>query len=310
MLGLLEAILASTLDFAPSIVLAALGGVISERAGVVNLGLEGMMRVGAFLAALFTVSTGSPVLGLFAGLLAGMLAALLHGYLTIRWRSDQVVSGIALNLVALGGVTFWVEALYGRPDTPPTQTVATLVLPGIDGVPLLRALSGHSAVAYAALLLPALLHVLLFHTALGLRIVAVGEKPAAAATLGVNVNALRYGCVLASGGLAGLGGASLSVSTLNQFTNHMPAGQGFIALAAMVFGKWTPLGAFGAATFFAFANALRISLASSVPWVNDIVPPGFLLALPYFLTLLLLTGFVGRARPPAAVGIPYDPERR
>ena len=310
MLKLIEAILASTFDFAPSVVLAALGGVISERAGVVNLGLEGMMRFGAFTAAVATLATGSPLAGLAAGLAAGAGAALVHAYLSIRWRSDQVVSGIAINLVALGSVTFMVEALYGRPDTPTTETVRAWIIPGLSGVPLLRALSGHSPVTYLALLLPFAMHALLYRTPLGLRIIAVGEKPQAAATLGVKVNAIRYGCVVASGCLAGLGGASLSVSTLNQFNNHMPAGQGFIALAAMVFGKWTPLGAFGAAVFFAGANALRISLTSSIPWVKESVPPGFLLALPYVLTLLLLAGFVGRATPPAADGVPYDPELR
>jgi simple sugar transport system permease protein len=161
-----------------------------------------------------------------------------------------------------------------------------------------------------ALAAPLLLHFLLYRTPLGLRILAVGEKPQAAAALGIRVQAIRYGCVVASGFLAGLGGASLSVSTLNQFNNHMPAGQGFIALAAMVFGKWTPMGAFAAALFFAGANAVRIGVASSLPWVNDLVPSGFLLALPYVLTLLLLAGFVGKARPPAAAGVPYDPELR
>lgn len=310
MLSFVEAILASTLDFAPSVVLAALGGVISERSGVVNLGLEGMMRFGAFFAAAATLATGNPWLGVGAGMLAGGLAALLHGWLSIRWRSDQVVSGVALNLVALGGVTFLVEAFYGRTDTEPSATIGKLDLAFLDGLPLLRALGNHSWLAWLALLAPLALHLLLYRTALGLRILAVGEKPQAAATLGVRVNLVRYGCVVASGLLAGMGGASLSVSTLNQFNNHMPAGQGFMALAAMVFGKWTPLGAFGAALFFAGANALRISLASSLPWVKDAIPSGFLLALPYVLTLLLLAGFVGRARAPAASGVAYDPEVR
>jgi simple sugar transport system permease protein len=310
MLRVIEAVLASTIDFAPSIVFAALGGVISERSGVVNLGLEGMMRFGAFFAAAATLATGNPWLGLGAGMLAGLLAALIHGWLSIRWRSDQVISGIALNLVALSGVTFLVESMYGRTDTEPTATIGKLMLPSLEQVPLARILSGHSWIAWLALVLPIALHLLLYRTRLGLRIIAVGEKAQAAATLGVRVNAIRYGCVLASGALAGLGGASLSVSTLNQFNNHMPAGQGFIALAAVVFGKWTPLGAFGAALFFAGANAIRISLASSVPWMKDLIPSGFLLALPYVLTLLLLAGVVGRARAPASDGVPYDPELR
>lgn len=310
MLELFEAILASTLDFAPPIVLAALGGVISERAGIVSLGLEGMMRLGAFFAAVATLATGNPWVGLGAGALAGAAAALVHGWLSIRWRSDQVISGVALNLVALAGVTFLVESLYGRTDTEPTATVGKLAIPTLSGIPLVRALFGHSWLCYFALLAPLLMHALLYRTALGLRILAVGEKPQAAATLGISVARVRTLCVVSGGLLAGLGGASLSVSTLDQFNNHMPAGQGFIALAAMVFGRWTPLGAFGAALFFAAANALRISLASSVPWVMNAVPSGMMLALPYVLTLLLLGGFVGRSRPPAAVGVPYDPELR
>ncbi len=310
MLELLDAILASTLDFAPPIVLAALGGVISERAGILSLGLEGMMRLGAFFAAATTLATGNPWVGLGAGALAGAAAALVHGWLSIRWRSDQVISGVALNVVALAGVTFLVESMYGRTDTEPTATLGKLAVPALSGIPIVRALFGHAWLCYFALLAPLLMHGLLYRTAVGLRILAVGEKPQAAATLGVSVAKVRTLCVVSGGLLAGMGGASLSISTLDQFNNHMPAGQGFIALAAMVFGRWTPLGAFGAALFFAAANALRISLASSVPWVMDAVPSGMLLALPYLLTLLLLAGFAGRSRPPAADGVPYDPQMR
>jgi ABC-type uncharacterized transport system permease subunit len=305
-----EAILSSTLDFAPPIVLAALGGVVSERSGVVNLALEGMMRFGAFFAAVATLDTGNPWAGLCAGMGAGAAVGLVHAWLAVRWKSDQVVSGVALNLVALGGVTFLVESLYANTDTPPSATLPRLALSPFADLPVLRALCNHTGLAWLALGLPFALHFVLYRTALGLRILAAGEKPEAAATLGVRVGLLRYGCVVASGVLAGLGGASLSVSTLNQFNNHMPAGQGFIALAAMVFGKWTPLGAFGAAAFFAAANAFRISVASSLPWMKDAVPSGVLLAVPYALTLLLLAGFVGRARAPAADGVPYDPEAR
>jgi len=150
----------------------------------------------------------------------------------------------------------------------------------------------------------------LFRTPLGLRLRAVGEKPAAAATLGISVTSVRYASVIGSGLLAGLGGAALSTTTLDRFEQHMPAGLGFIALAAMVFGRWTPLGAFGAAAFFAAGNALRIGLASSVPRVLQIVPQGFLLALPYLLTLIVLTAQGTKSRAPAALGAPYEPESR
>lgn len=305
-----EAILSSTLDFAPPIVFAALGGVLSERAGVVALGLEGMMRLGAFFAAAGALATGSAWLGLTCGMGAAGLAALVHAWLSIRWRSDQIISGVAINLVALAGVTFLVEALYGSTDTPASAAIGKVQLDLLAGIPLLRALTGHSWLTWIALLLPIALHVLFYRTPLGLRIIAVGEKPAAAATLGVSVSAIRYGCVICGGLLAGMGGSALSIATLDRFNNHMPAGQGFIALAAVIFGKWTPFGACGAALFFAAANALRIGLESSLPQVQDLVPAGFLLALPYILTLFLLAGFIGRARAPAASGTPFDTERR
>ncbi|MDR0965863.1 MAG: ABC transporter permease [Myxococcales bacterium] len=310
MLAFIEAILASTLDFAPPVLFAALGGMLSERAGIVALGLEGMMRLSAFFAAVGTLATGNPWLGLCCGMGAAGLAALGHAWLAIRWRSDQIISGVAINLVALAGVTFLVEALYGSTDTTGSATIGKLELGFLSDLPVVRALSNHSWLTWIALLLPVALHALFYATPLGLRILAVGEKPAAAATLGVDVAAIRYGCVVVGGLLAGMGGAALSISTLDRFSNHMPAGQGFIALAAVIFGKWTPFGACGAALFFAAANALRIGLESSVPGVQEFLPSGVLLALPYALTLCLLAGFIGRAQAPAASGIPFDTERR
>lgn len=310
MLAFLEAILQSTLDFAPAVILAALGGVVSERSGVVALGLEGMMRLGAFFAAVGALSTGSAWAGLALAMVAAGLAGLAHAWLSIRWRSDQIISGVAINLVALAGVTFMVEAMYGSTDTAPSATIPKLDLDFLGDVPVLRAFAGHTWLTWLALLLPAAMHLLFYRTPLGLRILSVGEKPAAAATLGVNVSAIRYGCVVASGLLAGMGGASLSIATLDRFSNHMPAGQGFIALAAVIFGKWTPWGACGAALFFAAANALRIGLESSFPGIQAAMPSGVLLALPYVLTLLVLAGFIGASRSPAASGVPFDTERR
>ncbi len=310
MLETVESILASTLDYAPPVVLAALGGVLSERSGIANIALEGMMRFGAFFAAAVTLWYHSPVLGLAAGLAAGAAVGLAHAWLCVRWRSDQIISGVALNLVALGGVTFLVEALFGKPDTDPTETVKVVHLAVLERVPLLRFLSGHSVLAYAALLLPFALHFFFYGTVAGLRVRAVGEKPIAAETAGLAVSRIRYACVVAGGALAGLGGASLSVSTLDHFNHHMPSGQGFMALAAVVFGKWTPLGAFGAAAFFAGSNALQISLSSSTSPIAQAIPKGAFAALPYVLTLVVLAGFVGRTRPPGSVGIPYDPEAR
>jgi simple sugar transport system permease protein len=283
------------LDFAPPLVFAALGGVLSERAGVVNIGLEGMMRFGAFAAAAGAIFSGSPWIGLGCGALAGAAAASVHALLALRFRADQVVSGIALNLVALGLVTYLVQAIFGSSGvSPPAPTLP-------------RDRFGHSALAYAALAVPVLFHLALSWTPAGLRIRAVGEHPRAAATLGVRVLRLRAACVVLSGALAGAGGATLTVGIVGQFDSRMPAGQGFMALAAMVFGRWTPLGAAAAAFFFAGADALQRQLSFSLH-AADLRLSGIFLALPYALTLLVLAVGAGRIRAPAADGIPYSPE--
>ncbi|XXF76571.1 ABC transporter permease [Myxococcaceae bacterium GXIMD 01537] len=305
MLSLLEALLASTLDYAPPLVFAALGAVLSERAGVVNVGVEGMMRAGAFCAAVAALAMPTP-LAVVLGAGAGAALAAVHGALCIRWRASQVVSGMALNLVALAGGTFLLESLYGPNGTPPITQLGTWSLPGLSSVPLLRALNGHSGLTWLALVLPLAFHEVLYRTPLGLRLRAVGEKPHAVATLGLSVGALRWGAVLGSGLLAGLGGAALSTAVLDRFEQHTPAGLGFVALAAMVFGRWTPLGAALAATFFAFANALRIGLTSSAPGLMEHVPQGLLLALPYLLTLAVLALQGQRDSAPAALGQPYE----
>jgi general nucleoside transport system permease protein len=308
-LEVLEALLYSTLDAAPALVFAALGGALAERAGVVSVGLEGMMRAGAFCAAVAALAVPTPV-GVLAGMAAGAGMAAIHGWLCIRWRSDQVVSGMALNLVALAGGTFLLESFYGPSGTPPVQQLGRWHLPLLSEVPLLRALSGHSALTWLALVLPFALHALLASTPLGLRLRAVGDKPHAVATLGLSVPGLRWAAVLTGGALAGLGGAALSTAVLDRFEQHTPAGLGFMALAAMVFGRWTPLGAFLAAVFFSFGNALRIGLASSAPGLLQVVPQGVLLALPYLLTLLVLALQGQRSSAPAALGTPYEPESR
>jgi simple sugar transport system permease protein len=287
----------SVLEFAPPLVLAALGGVLSERAGVVNIGLEGMMRFGAFAAAVGAFFTGSPWLGLACGALAGAAAAGVHALLSLRFRAEQVVSGIALNLVALGLTTFLLEVTFGSSG----------VSPPVPALP--RDASGSTVLAAVAVGLPILLHLAFARTPLGLRIRATGENPHAAATAGVRVLRLRAGCVAGSGVLAGLGGAALSVGIVGQFDARMPAGQGFMALAAMVFGRWTPLGAAGAAFFFAAADALQRQLSFSLH-AADLRLSGVFLALPYALTLLVLAAGAGRIRAPAADGVPYDPESR
>jgi general nucleoside transport system permease protein len=285
------------LEFAPVLVLAALGGVLSEKAGVVNIGLEGMMRFGAFAAATGAFFTGSPWAGLACGALAGAASGAIHALFSLRLRADQVVTGIALNLVALGLVTFLLETIFGSSG----------VSPQVPTLP--RGASGHTVLSAAAFAVPLLLHVALTRTPWGLRVRAVGEHPNAAAALGVRVLPLRTVCVLGSGALAGLGGAALSIGILGQFDTRMPAGQGFMALAAMVFGRWTPLGAAGAAFFFAFADALQRQLSFSLH-ASDLRMEGLFLALPYALTLLVLAFGSKRVRAPAADGVPYHPEER
>ena len=309
MIRLLEALLSSTLEAAPALIFAALGATLSERAGVVNVGVEGMMRAGAFAAAVAALAMPTPV-GVLIGMLAGGAVAALHGFLCIRWRSDQVVSGMALNLVMLALGTFLLEAVFSSPSATPSITQLTRWnFSFLDSIPLLRALSGHSALTWLALVLPVGVHFFVQRTRTGLRLRAVGEKPQAVAAMGINVGALRFGAVIASGMLAGLGGAALSTSTLDRFEHHMPAGLGFMAVAAMVFGRWTPLGAAGAAAFFAFGNALRIGL-SSVP-AAQVIPQGLLIALPYVLTLVVLAvRKPSESAAPAALGTPYNPELR
>ena len=290
------ALLSSVLDAAPPLIFAALGAVLSERAGVVNVGIEGMMRAGAFAAAVAALVMPTP-LGVLVGMLAGASVAAIHAVLCIRWRSDQVVSGMALNLVMLALGTFLLEAVFNSPSSTPAITQLPLIL-------------GHSPLTWLAIGLPFLVHFAINRTAWGLRLRAVGEKPQAVAAMGVRVAPLRFGAVLLSGALAGLGGAALSTATLDRFEHHMPSGLGFMAVAAMVFGRWTPLGAAGAAAFFAFGNALRIGLASSAPGLLEVVPKGVLLALPYALTLVVLSIQGAKNVAPAALGQPYDPELR
>jgi simple sugar transport system permease protein len=285
------------LDFAPPLVFTALGGVLSERAGVINIGLEGMMRFGAFAAAACAIWTGSPWMGLAGGALAGAMAAAVHAFLSLRFRADQVVSGIALNLVALGLVTWLLQAAFGSSGVSP------------EAPSLPRDRFGHTALSYAALIAPIVLGLWLAYTPSGLHVRAAGENARAAATSGVRVVRLRAVCVVFGGALAGIGGAALSIGILGQFDSRMPAGLGFVALAAVVFGKWTPAGAGAAAFFFAAADALQRQLSFGLH-AADLRLEGIFLALPYALTLLVLALGLGRTRAPAESGVPYDPEAR
>ncbi|MCS7069040.1 MAG: ABC transporter permease [Meiothermus sp.] len=293
----------STLRQAAPLLLTALGGLFSERSGVVNIALEGMILFGAAAAAItvnrIEVATGGleafwiPWVGLLVGALVGGLVGLVHAVASIKYRADQIVSGTAINIAALGAPSIVLQVLYNNTST--SQEVQNR-LPNVDLGPS----SVSILVIFAFLLVPVVWWVL-FKTPWGLRLRAVGEHPEAAETMGVNVIRMRYTAVILSGVLAGIAGAYLSIGFLNQFIRAMSAGAGFIALAALIFGKWHPFGVLGATLLFGFAQALAIQLQG-----GDILPATIVQALPFILTMLVLAGFIGRSRPPAAVGKPYD----
>ena len=293
----------STLRQAAPLLLTALGGLFSERSGVVNIALEGMILFGAAAAAItvnrIEVATGGleafwiPWVGLLVGAIVGGLVGLIHAIATIKYRADQIVSGTAINIAALGAPSIVLQVLYNNTST--SQEVK-------NRLPLISFGSGEvSILVLIAFLLVPVVWWVLFKTPWGLRLRAVGEHPQAAETMGVNVIRMRYTAVILSGMLAGIAGAYLSIGFLNQFIRAMSAGAGFIALAALIFGKWHPLGVLGATLLFGFAQALAIQLQG-----GDILPATIVQALPFILTMLVLAGFIGRSRPPAAVGKPYD----
>jgi general nucleoside transport system permease protein len=285
--------------------LPALGGVISERSGVTNIAMEGMMLTGAFFAVVADLAWHNPLLATLVAMLAGGLMALIHAVVSIRFRADQIVSGIAINIFAAGLTLFLVNRIYGQQDVGhvgQAELLPNITIPILDQVPFLGAvLSQQNVVVYVALVLLVVIQIVLFRTRLGLRIRAVGEHPQAADTAGINVYAIRYGAVLTSGLLSGLSGAFLAIGVSNTFVPNMTDGRGYIALAAMIFGKWRPLGAFVACLIFGLGQAIYDN--------NSIIhiSPYFLSMLPYVLTLIVLAGVVGRSIPPAADGIPYSP---
>jgi len=302
-------VLAATVRLATPLALAALGGVITERSGVTNIALEGCMLVGAFFGIVAADRTGNLGVALAVALLAGVGLAALHALASVTFRADQIVSGIALNILALGLTSFLDYELYGTTGTPAElPRVPDVDLGFISGVPILGGAIAHqSAIVWVTVLLVVLLQLYLFRTVPGLRLRAVGEHPRAADTLGIDVRRTRYWAVLASGALAALGGAYLSLSVAGSFTDGMTNGKGFIGLAAMIFGRWTPVGALVAALIFGYGDALSVSL-QGVSIGDFRFPVQLLSTIPYVLTILAVAGFVGRSRAPAADGIPYEKE--
>jgi general nucleoside transport system permease protein len=302
-------LLASMIRLSTPLILAALGGLFSERSGVINIALEGMMLSGAFTAAAVTARTGNPWLGLMAACVAGLLVAFIHAVASIEYKADQVVVGTAINILFLGipalvsGAMF--ESTGATPQLPREQVLPDWNIPLIDQIPKVNeVLSGHKPIVYFALAMVPITYYVLFKTRFGLRLRAVGENPEAADTAGVSVKKLRYAGVLLSGLLAAIGGAYLSIGQNSLFTRNMTAGRGFIALAALIFGKWHPVGAFLACLLFGVAEAVSIRMQGVVN-----IPVQFIQIIPYILTLVVLAGFIGRAIPPRALGIPYVKEK-
>ena len=297
-------VLAATIRMATPLIFTAMGGIFSERSGIINIGLEGMMLTGAFMGMLVTFFTGNPWVGLVGALLSGGVVGLIHAVAAIRYKVDQVVSGTAINIFAGGLTVFLLRLFFNVSGTSPAvNRIPTITIPGLVSIPWLGPVLGRqNAMVYIAIALVFLGHFVIFKTVWGLRLRAVGEHPKAADTVGVNVFKMRYSAVIISGILAGLGGAYLSTAHLSRFGDGMTAGRGFIALAAMIFGKWNPIGAMGASLFFGYADALQMRLQEVG------IPSQFVAMLPYILTMVALAGFIGRATPPKNIGKPYTKE--
>jgi general nucleoside transport system permease protein len=296
-------LIASMFVFSTPLVFGAMGGIFSERSGVVNIGLEGMMLMGAFWGVYGADKGGSWAVGIVVAMLAGGLLALVHAFFAIHLRADQIVGGTAVNFLALGITGYFFFQLYNGADVPVgVSRIPDVHLPYIRHWtyigPAIGSLNLLVWVSFAAVIIA---WFVLFKTPIGLRIRACGEHPRAADTVGINVYAIRYGCVVLSGMLAALGGAYLSIGFGGgQFTDNMTAGRGFIALAAVIFGNWRPFGAFGAALLFGFSTALAYRLPAYSSSAATLFQ-----ALPYVLTLVAVAGVVGRTVPPAADGKPY-----
>jgi len=289
----------STIRFATPLILAALGGMFSERSGVINIALEGLMLVGAFTAAVVTYESGNPFLGLLCGMMAGAVLAFVYAIACIKFEADQVVAGFGINILMLGLPALLSSAIYDSAGS--TEQ--------IDQANLLPEFFSLNVVSILAFLLVPICWYVVYKTPFGLRLRATGENPAAADAAGINVNRLRYTAVVLSGVLAAAGGAYLSIGQSSLFTRGMTAGRGFIALAALIFAKWKPIPVLFACLFFGFMEALTIPLANIKLASGENIPVQFIQIIPYVLTIIVLAGFIGRSRAPKALGIPYRKEK-
>jgi len=314
-LNLLATMIPIALVYATPIVIAALGGLFSERSGIVNIALEGIMMVGAFSAAAVTVALEpSPLagwLGVLVAVVAGVTFSALHAFASIHLRADQVVSGTALNILAGGLTVYLCQIFFDQQRTGAFATgLAKVSIPGLAAIPALGAVLFRNVypTTYLALGLVVITWFVVYRMPLGLRLLACGEHPQAAASAGIDVLGMRYLGVLVSGGLAGLAGAAMVLTQDIQYTVGSVHGTGFIALACLIFGKWNPFGALGAGLFFGLSQALAI-YAKDIPFLQAI-PQDFFHLLPYALTVVALVVFSGKSVGPRAAGEPYDPGRR
>ncbi|WP_261806897.1 ABC transporter permease [Lapidilactobacillus luobeiensis] len=305
-------IISSTLVYSTPLIFTALGGTFSERGGIVNVGLEGIMVMGAFSSVVFNLAfaeslgRATPWIAALVGGVVGVIFSLLHAVATINFRADHIISGTVMNLMAPALGVFLVKAMYGKGQTDNIlQNFGYFSFPGLSKIPVLGPIffKDTSLMAYVAILVAIFAWWLMFKTKFGLRLRSVGENPQAADTLGINVYGYRYAGVLISGFLGGIGGAVFAQSIAGNFSIGTIVGQGFISMAAMIFGKWNPIGAMGAALFFGFAQSLSI-IGGQLPGINKI-PSVYLLIAPYILTILVLVFFLGKATAPKADGTNY-----
>jgi len=303
----LVGMLGSSLVRATPIALAGLCGVLCERCAVINIGIEGMMLVSAQAAVVAASLTGNLYLGLLAAMLAGAILSAFHALLSIKFRVDQIVSGTAINIFAVGATSFISSRFLEKNGDllNNSGTFPVISIPFLSKIPILGPiLFENGIIVYLMFILIVVVQIVLFYTPWGLRTRAVGEHPRAADTLGINVFLMRYVNVIAAGMIAGVGGAYFTIGSVGRFDEVMTAGKGFIGLAAMIFGKWTPVGTFASSLIFGFADSLQVKLQIlRVP-----IPSEFLLMAPYLVTMVVIAGVVGRAAPPAADGQPYVKE--